>query len=62
MFMNVLAIFLLIYFITSTIYAILVFKNVYSDSKSFFLNILFGPIALIYNLYSFLRKKEERTF
>lgn len=60
--MNYLAIFLLIYFTIATIYAVLVFKVVYKDAKSFIFNILFGPFALVFNLVLLIRKKEERIF
>jgi hypothetical protein len=60
--MNIFGIILLIYFLVSTTYAVLVFKNVYKDSTSFLLNILFGPFALIYNIWLLSRNKNERIF
>jgi len=60
--MNIVGISLLVYFLIGAVYAVLVFRYVYKDSQSFILNVLFGPIVLLYNFYSMITKKEERVF
>jgi len=57
---EILALVLFIYFLTSVIYSSLVYKFSYKSTDHLILNLLFGPIALLYNLYLIVFNKDIR--
>jgi hypothetical protein len=54
--------FFYVYFGISTIYAIYVYLNTYKALSNFILNVLLGPFAIIYSIYTVLIDKEERFY
>lgn len=54
--------FFYVYFGISTVYAVYVYLNTYKALTNFILNVLFGPLTIIYCIYIVLIGKEERFY